>query len=159
MLLGGLWHGAAWTFVVWGAIHGAALSVHKLLLKGERPPMWPPLPRSLTAFAKMATSWLLTMAVVYLAWVFFRATSFQNAFDVIAGILDLRGGFSLRSLVMPGALIALLLFIDCPQYLSRRHVVMLRWPWPVRGLVYAGLVLILAIFRSENDVPFIYFQF
>ena len=159
MLLGGLWHGAAWTFVVWGAIHGIALSVHKLALRGKRPPLWPKMPTTVGAMVWRGASWLLTMLVVYVAWVFFRASSFDNAFDVLAGIARFEGGIGLRSLVMPVLLTALVLFLDIPQYLSRKHVVMLRWPWPLRGLVYAALVLILAIFRSESDVPFIYFQF
>jgi alginate O-acetyltransferase complex protein AlgI len=159
MLLGGLWHGAAWTFVVWGAIHGGALSVHKLLLRGKRPPLWPAMPRSVGGALKMAGSWVLTMIVVYVAWVFFRASSFGNAFDVLSGIFAFEGGFSVRSLAMPVLLTALVLFLDVPQYLSRKHIVMRSWPWPVRGLVYAALILILAIFRSESDVPFIYFQF
>lgn len=159
MLLGGLWHGAAWTFVVWGAIHGGALSVHKLLLRGKRPPMWPERPKTVGGLAWMAFSWLLTMVVVYVAWVFFRATDFGNAFDVLSGILAFEGGFSVRSLMLPVLLTALVLAIDIPQYLSRKHTVMLSWPWPVRGLVYAALVFILAVFRSESDVPFIYFQF
>ncbi len=70
-LLGGLWHGAGWTFVIWGAIHGAALVIHRVFCYAG---LW--LPRPL--------SWLLTFTLVHFAWVFFRADSLSQAFDIIS---------------------------------------------------------------------------
>jgi D-alanyl-lipoteichoic acid acyltransferase DltB (MBOAT superfamily) len=157
MLLGGLWHGAAWTFVVWGAIHGAALAVHKLSL-GKRKPEAHPEPGPL-AVPRLVLSWLGTMVVVHVAWVFFRATSFQNAFDVLGGVFALRGGLELSSWVGALGMVGLLLLIDVPQHLRRDHTAALRWPWPVRGLYYFVLVMAILLLRSEDDVPFIYFQF
>jgi hypothetical protein len=78
MLLAGLWHGAAWTFVLWGGLHGAYLITHRLYRQAL-----PPLPR----LAGRA----LTLLAVTIAWVPFRATSFQAAKTVLAGMAGLHG--------------------------------------------------------------------
>ncbi len=160
MLLGGLWHGAAWTFVVWGGIHGLALAAHKFFLRGGKAPDVPQV-NSMGDVIKATLSWALTMSVVLVAWVFFRATGFGNALDYLAGIASLRGAgaFHLEEWVLPLGMIALLMFIDVPQFLRRNHTVLLSWPWMVRGVVYAALVLLLVLIRVEDEVPFIYFQF
>lgn len=73
MLLGGLWHGASWNFIIWGGIHGGALAVNRWFEMVSIPRhvgmilRWPPL------------AWLLTMSVVFAAWIYFRATSFGDA--------------------------------------------------------------------------------
>lgn len=76
-VLGGLWHGATWMFVIWGALHGVALIVHRI---------WKsfcyPLPR---AFA-----WALTFLFVNFAWIFFRAKTIDDAFRIIHGMVDIK---------------------------------------------------------------------
>lgn len=74
MLLGGLWHGAAWTFVVWGALHGLYLTINHLIrhLFGER-----------GGPVRAALGWVATFLGVVVAWVFFRATSMDAALDVL----------------------------------------------------------------------------
>jgi D-alanyl-lipoteichoic acid acyltransferase DltB (MBOAT superfamily) len=77
-LLGGLWHGAAWTFVIWGALHGAAVAVHRIWQwTGLR------LPR--------VAGWALTMLFVLVAWVFFRARSVADAVQVLRAMAGLNG--------------------------------------------------------------------
>jgi D-alanyl-lipoteichoic acid acyltransferase DltB (MBOAT superfamily) len=81
MLLGGLWHGAAITFVVWGFIHGAVLALERLAgsllgLLGRT--------ASLIAAILAPARWLLTMAIVVIAWVFFRAGTVQEAFSLLS---------------------------------------------------------------------------
>jgi alginate O-acetyltransferase complex protein AlgI len=83
MLLGGLWHGAAWTFVLWGAMHGAFLVVNHAWRRvaGDR-------------FGGSAATWLargITFLAVVVAWVMFRATSFDAAQNIYAGMLGLNG--------------------------------------------------------------------
>jgi len=159
MLLGGLWHGAAWTFVVWGAIHGVALAVHKLFLRGGKPPERVQ-PANASQWARAVLAWIATMIVVYVAWVFFRAESFANAFDVLASIARMEGGFNAGAWSQVAIAVAILLLIDVPQYFTRNHTIKLLWPWPMRGAVYALFVLILLAYSGRNeDVPFIYFQF
>lgn len=89
MLLGGLWHGAGWTFVIWGALHGAYLVVHQLWQAAlER---WAPGLRSPWPAASHVLSVLLTFLCVVVAWVFFRATTLEGALRVLAGMSGLNG--------------------------------------------------------------------
>jgi D-alanyl-lipoteichoic acid acyltransferase DltB (MBOAT superfamily) len=96
-LLGGLWHGASWMFVLWGALHGLALITHRLWQK--------------TSIAlPTAVSWLLTFLFVNFTWVFFRANDFQSAANVIKGMLGINGiatpieAIPLKSLATYGSL-------------------------------------------------------
>jgi D-alanyl-lipoteichoic acid acyltransferase DltB (MBOAT superfamily) len=82
VLLGGLWHGAAWTFVAWGALHGLYLCVNHAWNH-----LVPAAPRRFTALAKFLASALTFLAVV-VAWVFFRADSFASALSVLAGMAN-----------------------------------------------------------------------
>lgn len=81
MLLGGLWHGASWNFIIWGAIHGVALATNRWFEMANIPKLigaifrWPPF------------AWLLTMSVVFAAWLYFRATSFGDATMMMGRIL------------------------------------------------------------------------
>lgn len=74
MLVGGLWHGAAWTFVVWGGLHGLALAVNHLWSRYIRIPLF-------------GLGWPLTFIFVALCWVLFRATSFERAMEIYSALL------------------------------------------------------------------------
>jgi D-alanyl-lipoteichoic acid acyltransferase DltB (MBOAT superfamily) len=77
-LIGGLWHGAGWTFVFWGFLHGAAMGVHRLWSRtGLTMPKW--------------LAWLVTFHFVNVAWVFFRARSWDRAWLVLKGMCGLNG--------------------------------------------------------------------
>ena len=84
MLLGGLWHGANWTFVAWGCLHGAGLAVHKLWISRRKGPAIPGGPLA---------GWVATYAFVCLCWIFFRASTFQDAAIIISKVfwLDASG--------------------------------------------------------------------
>ncbi len=167
MLLGGLWHGASWTFVIWGALHGIYLAAHKLILKlrnvppdrlhlrgpsNDNPP-W----RSPTAFLSL----LFTLHLVMLTWIFFRAPSLHAAIDYLKGILTLRGDASglADSVKLIAFYVALVLLVDIPMYRRRSHVAMLQWNWITRGVVAAAMILLIVLFAPNNEMPFIYFQF
>jgi len=77
-LIGGLWHGASWTFVFWGFMHGAALCIHRLWLK--------------TGFhMNKIIAWILTFNFINIAWVFFRAASWEDALKILRGMAGLNG--------------------------------------------------------------------
>jgi len=158
MLLGGLWHGAAWTFVVWGAIHGVALVAHKIL-GGSRIDRTARPSASPTRLLRQVAGWMVTMFLVVLAWAFFRAPDATTALEYITHMLSFDGGLSPRELTLPIGVLSLTMLIDIPQLLQKSQTPFLVWPWPLRGLVYAGLVLTIVLFRSGDEVPFIYFQF
>ena len=81
MLLGGLWHGADWTFVFWGTMHGLALCIDKLL------------PKNLFSKGVMRViGTISTFTFVSFLWIFFRADSFGTAWKVIKGIVTLQSG-------------------------------------------------------------------
>jgi alginate O-acetyltransferase complex protein AlgI len=89
MLLGGLWHGAGWTFVIWGGLHGLYLVVHNLWqIVRER---WFKQDISRSTTAGRIASALITFLCVTVAWVFFRATSFEGAMGVLRGMFGLNG--------------------------------------------------------------------
>ena len=84
MLLGGLWHGAAWTFVIWGALHGAFLMVNHLWNAKVRPNATP-------SRLGRAAGWFLTFLCVMIAWVVFRAESAATALEIYKGMLGMHG--------------------------------------------------------------------
>jgi len=87
-VLGGLWHGATWMFVIWGAMHGCAIAVHRVW-KGFNHPFPPGL------------AWIMTFAFVNVTWVFFRAKTIDDATRVLRGMVDFRSILSHESASIP----------------------------------------------------------
>ena len=87
-VLGGLWHGATWMFVIWGGMHGCALAIHRFW-KGFHRPMSPIL------------AWPMTFAFVTFAWVFFRAKTLDDAMRVLQGMVDIRSAFGSTAASLP----------------------------------------------------------
>ncbi len=157
MLLGGLWHGASWTFVIWGGFHGAALVIHAAYRRALARPKNAKAPWPLRV-----VGWFLTMAVVAVGWTFFRAHTLGGAPPGACsrGIFAFRGGLaSYNELILPGAMVALILLLDIPQHRNDSHQAILRWPWPIRGSVYAALTIGLLVFAPTDPIAFIYFAF
>ena len=157
MLIGGLWHGAAWTFVVWGGLHGTALAWER----------WRRKRRGDTAAARRATGrhvWgarIVTFHFVCFAWIFFRSDSFGAAWDMVEGLFTNWGEPS--PLVTTGVLLAILVGIGS-QYLPARipRLVMARFSrLPVLGqaTVLALTLMVTSVLGPEGVAPFIYFQF
>ena len=88
LVLGGVWHGAAWTFVVWGALHGSAVIVNNLW-QGWRERHWPDLPQR-GGWPYAAASVLATFLFVSVTWIFFRAESFSSAWTLLSALVDPR---------------------------------------------------------------------
>lgn len=88
MILGGLWHGAAVTFLIWGAIHGGALAVERFISKsmGSKP-AHSAVDKKLRASLGRPLNWALTMLIVLIAWVFFRAESVSDAVTITQKLL------------------------------------------------------------------------
>ncbi len=145
MSLGGLWHGAAWTFVAWGGVHGVALAVNGAWNRaGIRLPV--------------LVGWLVTLLFVVLAWVLFRAPDFGTAVRVYAGMAGVNGWGHFRVegrwVMLAGAAIALI--GPTSQQVALERVGANGWGGAVAGVALAGLLL-LAGGRIPNE--FIYFQF
>ena len=155
MLIGGLWHGAGWTFVVWGGIHGTALVVERRWR--ERP----------GHVERPSTPWrrtwqrLVTFHVVCFAWIFFRAESFSDAWDLLVRLGTAWGEPS--PLVSGGVVAAIAVGIGS-QYLPRRLPLALmarfsRLPVPAQAAVLSVALLVTHAMGPEGVAPFIYFQF
>jgi len=149
MVLGGLWHGANWTFVVWGALHGIYLVASRFL--GDRLPFAVPRPLRVVLFFNL----------VCLTWVFFRSVSLAAAMGYLGGIAALTSGFTLGLgtvlLLVASAALHFLMEPDLPR--AQRWFAARAWPVQA-GATYLLLVVIGLLDRSGVvHAAFIYFQF
>jgi alginate O-acetyltransferase complex protein AlgI len=147
MLLGGLWHGAAWGFVLWGALHGTVMTLeHALRGRGPRLPGAP--------------AWLLTFLFVSLAWIPFRAANLETAW-AFAQRLAVPGS---STLLTPGVAIAIVgvlalqLLPERPLDMLRERMVAVR-PVALGGALAATVAFVAASVPGHAVPPFIYFQF
>ena len=160
MLLGGLWHGARWNFVIRGGLHGAYLAAHKLWLargggRSDTAPGTRIAPGNIAGIAG-------TSLLVALAWIFFRCPSLAAAIGFLQGIFAFRGGWEHLPWGLRGTTLAyagLPLFTDLPDHAGHRQERMLDWPWGARSAIYAAMLFLLILLRPLDDTPFIYFQF
>jgi alginate O-acetyltransferase complex protein AlgI len=150
MLLGGLWHGADWHFVLWGALHGIALAVERLFGVGDGPrrvPAW--------------LCWLITFHFVCVTWVFFRADSLQSALEYLGNML---GAGHVTSTTMTGW-VALMLVIGAVTQFWPHHwfdsaaAAYDRASLPVKIAIPIVVIFIVAVAAPGGIPPFIYFQF
>ncbi len=160
MLLGGLWHGANWTFIIWGGLHGAYLVLQRVLgVLQRRLPLPPLLPQP----AAKALAVLAVFSLTTLAWVFFRAESVGQAWTVIERIVflgDFRfGQVPLKFEAIKGVLLILLLLaielLGEPRPLQRSY----RALRPLRTAAVLGLLWLIPLAGSFSGAQFIYFQF
>ena len=154
MVLGGLWHGAAWNFVIWGAIHGGVLAIERWLSS-----VWRPL--GLPAPFVTAGRWFVTFHVVCLAWIFFRAPDVGLAFDVIGRIV---AGGTGSSSVISVLLVAVVVGMIATQLVPARLGAGLgdrfaAMPVVVQSLSLALVLTAIDVFGPVGVAPFIYFQF
>lgn len=150
MLLGGLWHGASWNFVIWGGYHGVLLSVERLLGLGDRDRK-PPLVLRIPAM-------LVTFALVSIGWVFFRARTLPDSLTVLRAL----AGAPLGKWPVPPALMflaaAALIIAILEERFSLGERISLAPVWAVAAVI--GMLLFLVeIFGQDASLPFIYFQF
>ncbi len=153
MLLGGLWHGAAWTFVVWGALHGGYLVVERVVKAN-----WEP--RGFPAPLVAAAQWFLTFHLVCLAWIFFRAETFGGAMEMIGRILTAGGSGPALTMLIAATVVASLAVQFVPRSLALAgERLMVATPLAVYA-VGVGLAFVLIDgLGPEGVAPFIYFQF
>ena len=147
MLLGGLWHGAAWTFVVWGGLHGFGLAIHRLWQQsGRKTPQW--------------LGGVLTFLFVLFSWIFFRASSLSNATTILARIGS--GTIGWTNISPPFLLV--LLIAMAAHYLPRR------WyefsaerysmaPFYAQAALLALLVMAIEYVAVTGAAPFLYTKF
>ena len=159
-IVSGFWHGANWTFIVWGALN--ALYFMPLLLNNtNRNHIDVVAVKSRFPSVKESIQILVTFILTTLAWIFFRAESISHALQYIKDIFDL-SIFSIPQ-IRPTNLFVLLFFFLIIEWLGRRNqyaieTLGLKWKRPIRLMLYYVLVILIFWF-SRNDQTFIYFQF
>jgi D-alanyl-lipoteichoic acid acyltransferase DltB (MBOAT superfamily) len=188
MLLGGLWHGASWTFVIWGAFHGAALALTRAWQRvragnrraedpAERPAeepshapeiratttlsdhTAPPSQRPRAVFVRVACT-LATFHAVCFAWIFFRSETFNDARLMLHQLTR----FSTHHENLPASVLLVLAVGLLSHYVPERWFAgteqrLVRSPVFVQGLLLFGVAWVLRSMSSAEAVPFVYFQF
>ena len=145
-LLGGIWHGAGWTFIFWGFLHGMALVIHRAWKSlGFSMPRW--------------LGWFLTFHFINISWVFFRAKSWEDALKVLKGMFDFSHmGFHLNSLE---ALIILMGFLLVLGFKNSMYYMQEKFYFTPRQMLFFVSIMILSIaaIRLRNSSEFLYFNF
>lgn len=153
MLLGGLWHGASWNFIIWGGIHGAALVIHRWFEITS-------LPKVVTVLLRSPPmAWLLTMGTVFASWIFFRASNFDEAITILERIISPASNWG-ETRLSPVFFELMLLYLPL-QWLVHSTTFKLdmasqRLYWQIPA-VTALTAFALIYYVDGND--FIYFQF
>jgi alginate O-acetyltransferase complex protein AlgI len=156
MLLGGLWHGAAWNFVIWGGFHGAiqvlfrVLGIDPLL---ERHPF-----ATARGLALHLSSWAVTLTLVVIGWTFFVAHTFTDTLTVFANLLG-TSGYPYEAFWTLAAYAAPLALVEIYQRLSGRVEVLNVGPFIVRYSAALGVLLTIIAFSARGGQEFIYFDF
>ena len=186
MLLGGLWHGAGWNFLVWGGLHGIYLSINHLWRgwRGSKPEV------SMAGLVVKGACWAITFFAVVVAWVFFRAKTAAGAWQMLEGLFGAEAGSSAyaspgilrlmdlpmlvgegRLLLIGGGAVALALAMalglpNVPQLFRYREyrraperAAWVRWRPNAAWALLSALALAISLFGMWQRLEFLYFQF
>ena len=156
MLLGGLWHGAAWNFVIWGALHGIALTVTRIWQRWSKRHelSWN------TRWWYKALAVFATFHYVCLTWIFFRAQTTEQALAIIGRLGDLSFGWAN---LVPSVMLALgagyAIHASPTAWRERATKLYAKAPAPLQALALTIVIFALREVATSAVVPFIYFQF
>jgi D-alanyl-lipoteichoic acid acyltransferase DltB (MBOAT superfamily) len=156
-IISGLWHGANWTFIIWGTIHGVLLLFERLLRRKEKPK---------SRLTKLFHSFIL-FQVITLAWIFFRAENLNDAWYILTKILgfdfdisslmefaSIRGyGFYLLRILLAAS------FMMADPLMERLLHQQIIIPTYIKRPLFATIIAIILVFGYWGEVEFIYFQF
>ncbi len=157
--LSGLWHGANWTFLIWGFLHGLYY-VPLMLLGRHKAPDAAPAAERLLPRPGEACAMLATFLAVLVAWVFFRAESVGQAIGYLARLTG--GDWSTSGLAgyrTHLAFVGVLLVVEWLQRARPHGLDVARWPWVARRGAYYAVAALIVLKGNTGYVPFIYFQF
>lgn len=157
MLIGGLWHGASWKFVFWGAMHGVGLAIHKACRPALKriPDIWP----------VKAVSWALTIIYVSLLWVFFRAESWGDSWLIIKNIFTNFSPHTIWPFIHTRWLWLVMMSVMILSHAVPSRLMVeagrcfVRSSWAVKFATFVIVVQLVIQFMNEEVAPFIYFQF
>jgi len=146
MLIGGLWHGASWTFVFWGFYHGALLCGYRIFKQ-----QWDSAPRVMQR--------LVMYGATMFGWIFFRATSFQEAVGILTKLFSVSTGVIVSDTSI--GLVLAVMSVAAVWSLAGKNAFEMDHTWTVRRQLAYGAVggCILAMIVTSRPSPFLYFQF
>lgn len=162
-LVSGFWHGANWTFIIWGFLN-ALFIMPSIILKTNRNNL------EIVAMNKLIPSFrdvfniLLTFSLTVFAWIFFRAESVHHAIEYISGIIN-ASLFTIPDVKTAAyATLILIAFFMLIEWIGREHQFALqdflvKKPRFIRWLFYGFIILLIGLFLQTHETPFIYFQF
>ena len=147
MFLGGLWHGAGWTFVMWGLYHGGLLAIHSLVRRRGSPSA----PRPLRV--------ALTFICVVVGWVIFRSSDMNMCVYLLQSMAGLHGSESnilsaCGGTVAAGVLLVLLGIVFCAP-----NIWQIKWRSNLPLAFALSLAFVVCVLRFDGESPFLYFQF
>jgi D-alanyl-lipoteichoic acid acyltransferase DltB (MBOAT superfamily) len=158
MLLGGLWHGANWTFVVWGGLHGLYLWVEKFFK--DRRGVQSDVSTSSNTITNFAYA-MLTFMLVNITWVFFRADTFGKSWGMLQSMFGMADGKPLlTTLAIFKVAVIIPLLVLCHWFLRNTKIldVAYKMSWIWLSIFWSAMLLML-IWAQESGSSFIYFQF
>ena len=160
MILAGLWHGANWTFVIFGAIHGVVLAVERYFFPAKAQSADPAAQQRSTGFFSLWTQRILTFNILGLSLAFFRAPSLSAAVHFLAGLSNFAWRSEYLSAFFMLCLFSIPLFLaDLLQEASNQEYPFATSPYLVRTGFAALALVVLAFFSGSNLNAFVYFQF
>lgn len=162
MLLGGLWHGASWNFVIWGGLHGLYLAIHKIILNQKKVNAENYVPKNFLGIVKFSLQIFSTYLIVLFTWLFFRATEFDTSIYFIKKMFYWETSeLSTRFYSLSIFYLFVTLTYDFFEYHTKKHTFMLlisnkpfRW-----GILIAIFIMTLLYMFNTEPLPFMYFQF
>jgi alginate O-acetyltransferase complex protein AlgI len=152
MLLGGLWHGAAWTFVFWGCLHGVALAIEKVFISFN------PSSGENYGITKKILNWGLTFLFVLITWVFFRSRTFTSAVLTLRQMFVPSQGIIWYHPFVIGAIL-IMAFLHIINAAGKKKILVLKYPYLKTPVTLFTIIFLIIIFRPKGFNPFIYFQF
>jgi D-alanyl-lipoteichoic acid acyltransferase DltB (MBOAT superfamily) len=152
MMIGGLWHGISWNFLIWGALHGLALGVvfaWKRLRTIPSPAPWTKL-----------LGGVITFNFVCFAWIFFRASTLDNALAILRGLSALTWSLGNVTPALAAVLMLAALLHSLPgRWFQFASTLAARTPFWVQGLAMAALILLIQTLAGRGSAPFVYGNF
>src|SRR6266436_5920276 len=160
MILAGLWHGANWTFVVFGAIHGGVLSIERLILPSKKGAIAAAQPKRFAGFLSIWGQRILTFNLFCLSLAFFRATSLHAATQFLSGLSDLSWRSEYATAFLMLSLFAIPLFAaDLLMESGNQEYPFANASYAFRTALATAAFVVLALFSGSSLNAFVYFRF
>ena len=162
MLLGGLWHGASWNFVIWGGLHGIYLAIHKIFLADSKHSYSNFSFRNTRMIPAYISKVLLTYLLILITWLFFRSSSWESTQIILSKFFTWEScNFDAQIILIAIIYLACSFLLDIFEYVTNNHTypLIIMKKSAMYGLL-AGLFIITLLYMFQSEpLPFVYFQF